>query len=87
MALTHAEFLRSLPAAAAGMECRIEGARILLQDPPRRVEIRLGPEGSLALGSLRLPQTEVELRLEGFSPQAREAFLRRFALAFQRGGG
>jgi hypothetical protein len=87
MALTHAEFLRCLPAASAGMSCRIEGDRVLLRDPPRRVEIRLAPEEARSIGSLRLPQTQVEVRLDGFSPQARGAFLRRFDLAYQRGGG
>jgi hypothetical protein len=87
MALTHAEFLRSLPRAAAGMERRVEGAKIELSDPPRRVIISLGPERSRRLGALALPETEVRLSLEGFSREERLAFLDRFELAFRRGGG
>jgi hypothetical protein len=87
MALTHAELLRSLPRAAPGMECRIQGAEIELAAPPRRVLITLGPERTRALGSLVLPETEVHLRWEGYSPAEREAFLVRFDLAFRRGGG
>jgi hypothetical protein len=87
MALTHAEFLRSLPRAAPHMGRRIDGAEIELSDPPRRVVISLGPEQSRRLGALALPETEVRIRLEGFSGQERQAFLERFDLAFRRGGG
>ena len=87
MALTHAEFLRSLPRAAPGMERRINGNVVELSAPPRRVVISLGPEQSRRLGALALPETEVRLRLEGFSVQERQAFLERFDLAFRRGGG
>jgi hypothetical protein len=87
MALTHAEFLRTLPRAAPGMDCRIQGAEIQLSAPPRRVLITLDAERTRTLGSLLLPETEVHLRWEGFSPAEREAFLARFDLAFRRGGG
>lgn len=89
MAVTRAEFLRSLPAAAHGMECRISegGALVLLLEPPRRVEIRLGPEERRRLGALSLPRTRVGLSLEGFADAEAAAFLERFARAYQRGGG
>lgn len=87
MALTHAEFLRSLPSAAPGMENRVHGSEIELSAPPRRVVISLGPEQCRRLGALALPDTEVRLRFEGFSHQERQAFLERFDLAFRRGGG
>jgi hypothetical protein len=87
MGLSHQEFLRSLPAAAAGMECRVEGADILLSAPEGRVRIELGPERQMRLGSLLLPQTPVRLSFDGFTGESREAFLRRFDVAFQRGGG
>jgi len=87
MALTHVEFLRSLPAAAEGWSQRIEGPRILLTRSGHRVEISLGLEGERRIGSLRLPQTDVELRFVGLDDDARRAFLKRFDLAYQRGGG
>jgi len=87
MALTHAEFLRTLPRAAPGMDCRIQGTEIELAAPPRRVRITLGPEHTRTLGALALPETEIHLRWEGFSPAERAAFLARFDLAFRRGGG
>lgn len=87
MGLTHREFLRSLPAAVAGMAYRVQGSRIFLSDTGRRVQILLGREQERRLGSLQLPQTRVSLSLEGFSEEERKTFLRRFDLAFQRGGG
>jgi len=87
MALTHREFLRSLPGAAPGMESRVSGSEIELSSPPRRVVISLGPEQYRRLGALALPEIEVRLRFEGFSVQDRQAFLDRFDLAFRRGGG
>lgn len=87
MSLTHEEFLRSLARAAPGMICRVDGAEIELSSPQRRVVISLGPEQIRRLGALALPETEVRLRLEGFSGQERQAFLGRFDLSFRRGGG
>jgi hypothetical protein len=87
MALTHGEFLRSLPHAAGGMAIKADGARIRLSDPPRRVLIELGPEQRLTLGALTLPQTDVRLFFQGFSEAERLEFLRRFDLAYRRGGG
>jgi hypothetical protein len=87
MGLTHVEFMRSLPAAVEGMDCRVDGPRIEIADAGRRIEILLGPEQERRLGSLALPQTQVNLSFEGFSEEQRKDFLRRFDLAFQRGGG
>lgn len=87
MGLSHAEFLRSLPAAIGDMDCRVEGPNIQISESERRVEIQLGPERHRRLGSLVLHQTRVSLRFEGFSEEERARFLRRFDLAYQRGGG
>jgi hypothetical protein len=87
MGLTHVEFMRSLPAAVEGMDCRVDGRHIVISDSTRRIMIRLGPEQVRRLGSLALPQTQVNLSFEGFSEEQRKDFLRRFDLAFQRGGG
>ena len=87
MALTHKEFLRTLPAASAGWEHDTAGSRMLLSRNGLRVEIRLGAQRERRIGSLCLPQTEVELRFVGLDEDARRAFLRRFDLAYQRGGG
>jgi len=87
MALTHAEFLRSLPNAAPGMKLEKTDGVIQLYDPPRRLRIELGPERRHRLGSLTLPRTSIRLLFEGFSETERTAFLERFDLAYRRGGG
>ena len=87
MGLSHKEFLRSLPAAVRGMTCHAEGAHIRIWDAQKTINIHLGPEQERRLGSLVLPQTRVTVRFEGCSAEQREAFLKRFELAFQRGGG
>lgn len=87
MALTHAEFLRSLPNASSGMTLQVENEIVRLSDPQRQLRIELGPEQRHRLGSLILPRTRVRLIFKGFSDTARRAFLERFDLAFRRGGG
>ncbi len=87
MGLGHAEFLRGLPPALGGLRWRWEDDMILVEDPPRLLLIRLGPERQQRLGALVLPQTPVTLSFQGYPEAERAAFLRRFDLAFQRGGG
>ena len=87
MGLDRAEFLRSFPPAVAGLEWRVEGAVILVEDPPRRLEIHLGPEQTHRLGALSLPEMEVTLVFRGYSADEQAVFLRRFERAYQRGGG
>lgn len=87
MGLTHQEFIRSLSPAVRDMSLRVDGTHIQIGDSTGRVEIRLGPEQQRRLGSLVLPRIDVRLVFEGFSAGERDEFMRRFGLAFQRGGG
>ena len=87
MGLDRAEFLRSLGRAVAGLPWRQEGPHIQVEDPPRRVEIQLGQEQQRRLGALIMPELEVTIRFQGYSVRERDLFLRRFDLAYRRGGG
>ena len=87
MALDRAEFLRLLPSALGDVQWRRVGARILVGDSPRRIEIHLGEEAKRKLGALVLPQLDITFHFEGLTAKEIESFLRRFDLAFQRGGG
>jgi len=87
MALDRAELLRLSPSALGDLQWRREGAQLLLEDPPRRIAIRLGAEAKRQLGALVLPQMDITFQFEGLTPEEIESFLRRFDLAFQRGGG
>jgi len=89
MAISHAEFLRSLIPLKKYYQYQIdaEQKRIVISDGPRRVEIQLGPQTSQRLGSLHMPATEVALSFHGFTPNERVRFCSRFDLCFRRGGG
>jgi hypothetical protein len=51
------------------------------------VHITLGPQGTRSLGRLKLPATDVELRIHGFTDTELALFWTRFELSFRRGGG
>jgi len=89
MSISHADFHRLLPAAVPGY--RITGSstaiRVEQDDSGRLLDIVLSPQRQRRLGMLTLPVTDVELCFGGFDEASLQAFLRRFDLAFQRGGG
>jgi hypothetical protein len=87
MALDRAEFLRLLPSALGDLHWRKEGSQLLAEDPPRRIEIRLGAEAERKLGALVLPQMDITFHFEGLTAKEIDSFLKRFDLTFQRGGG
>ncbi len=93
MGLTPADFLRTLPAAVAGHPWSLEeqGGRQVLRlayaAPERAVQISLEPAPERRIAALCLTVTQVTLCFENFSDAQQEAFLQRFDLYFQRGGG
>jgi hypothetical protein len=89
MGISHSEFHRLLPAAAPGFQISGNGVEIRVANPQtgQLMEIVLGPERQRRLGMLALPVTDVRLRLSGFEQDQLQAFLKRFDLAYQRGGG
>jgi len=87
MAVTHADFFRSLTHALDGEACTITGTTVRLQSADGTWCIELGPEGKRRIALLAVPATPVTLIFEGYSEAAREAALQRFDRAFQRGGG
>lgn len=87
MAVTHADFFRSLPNALDGEIFRVEGARVTVEGRAGTWTIDLGPEGKRRIALLALPKTPVTLTFHGYSDGQREEALARFERAFQRGGG
>jgi hypothetical protein len=87
MGVTHADFLRTLPKALDGIPFYITGATITVQDGPRRLTIRLGPEQERRIARLRLPATLVHFEFLDYHQVEIAAFMRRFERCFQRGGG
>ena len=89
MAITHAEFLRSLVPLKKSYSYKIDPAKTLItvSDGPRQVNIKLEPEGITQLGALQMPSTKVEFTFTAFSPSELDEFWRLFDLSFRRGGG
>ena len=88
MGLDHVEFFRSLPPAIDHRPYTRDGNRVLVDiGEGRRVEIELSAERVRAIALLRIPVTDVTLRLHGFDQPASDHFIERFDLAFRRGGG
>lgn len=87
MALTHADFFRSLPNALDGETCAIDGTTIRIESAAGTWTIELGPEGERRIALLSVPATPIKLVFEGYGEAARQTALARFERAFQRGGG
>lgn len=88
MALTEVEFWSSLKALdpACVPEAGSGTARLAL--PGGHVEIQFAADPPVVLGGLlSLPRARVRLVFDGPAEAARREFLRRFDVAFQRGGG
>jgi hypothetical protein len=86
MTLDRAEFLRLLR-GAVGPDWVDEAGGFAHRDGSRQWRIRLAPLPPLRLGTLVLPRLRVELDLDGYPPEAAEAFVARFLQHYQRGGG
>ena len=87
MGVTHAEFMRTLPSATAGLPQSREAGHIRIAVGPGTVNIELGPEAKRRIGSLAVPTTAVTLRFSGFTTKQVQQFLERFDRSFHRGGG
>ena len=87
MSITHKDFFRLLPRAVSGAPVTRDGNQAHIATEAGRVKITLGPEGVRKLGLMEFPVTQVSIELSDFTPDKQAAFLSRFDLAYQRGGG
>ena len=89
MTLSAAEFAKSLAALAGGHVTITDGCCVIALDGIRgSAKIIYEPLPSRRVGGLLdLPQAKVTLRLTGMTAAQADIFLRRFDIAFQRGGG
>lgn len=86
MSMSRGEFERSMRALDPAFSPDIEPW--LLTAEGGRVSISFTPlEPAVLGGALALPRARVTLRFEGLDRAAERAFLSRFEIAFQRGGG
>ena len=87
MGCTEAEWLMWLPAAIGGNPWQQEEgrARVELSPGSLRLDWRVGEPRVIAL--IRLPRLHVSFHFEGLDAGQRFAFMKRFDLYMQRGGG
>lgn len=91
MSVSRAEFLASLEHVGGVREtpdgqwlCPLDASGLAAG----QAVIAFAPEQSVRLGGLlELPRARVTIEVTGGSAQAQQQFLRRFDIAFQRGGG
>lgn len=86
MALSRAEFLRLLPGAVGGAPFRIDGDEIRSKGGSPAWRIRLAERPPRAFGPVGIPVLAVTLEVEA-EGGARDAFVARFLLGYQRAGG
>ncbi len=87
MAITHADFLLTVPRALDGREHTVDGNRIVVEDARRRLEITLSETTERRIALLTLPVTRVRLEYRGYTEDEAAAAVALFARAFRRGGG
>ena len=87
MGCTEGEWLRWLPAAIGECEWRLGASRAGVDIGPGTLTLdwRTGEPRVIAL--MRMPRLHVNFRFEGLDAQQRLAFMKRFDLYMQRGGG
>jgi hypothetical protein len=87
MGITHADFFRCVRPLLEAADHTLRDDGVTLRLDAGLVDIRLGPEGRRSLGNFHLPRTRVELRFQGCTADAIDAFIARFDTRFRRGGG
>jgi hypothetical protein len=87
MGLSHAEFLRSLPAAMSGQSFSVADSTVTVEAGHKRVRIFLDPPQERRIGLLRLPVTWVTFEFDGYAESEVAAFMENFERHYQRGGG
>lgn len=87
MSCTEAEWLLWLPRAIGDHAHALQPGAATVQLPPGQLRLRwqVLPERRIAL--MRLPQLRMAFAFEGVDAQVRHAFMKRFDLYTQRGGG
>jgi hypothetical protein len=87
MGCTREDLLRWLPVATGNASCREEGAELVLSVGAGEVRIAAAERPPRRIAGVTLPVLAVRFRFVGLDAAAREAFLARWDLCTQRGGG
>jgi hypothetical protein len=88
LACTEAEWLRWLPPAIGARDWELgDGTATVGLGDAARLHLVWQARAPRAIALLRLPRLQVAFRFEGAAPHERAAFMERFDLYLQRGGG
>ena len=88
MAATPSEFARGIERLTRKLPSRTEAGATVIDLPDGDVTITYTPkEGRRLSPLLVMPAADVTLSFDGIDAEARAAFVARFDLVFQRGGG
>ena len=87
MAVTHADFFRTLPSVFPNRDYNVQGATVFRHRNGGTLEIKLGPESIRQIALLNLPQTLVTLTFTGYSEAQCIELIEQFDKCFQRAGG
>jgi hypothetical protein len=87
MSCTQAEWLMWLPAAIGAQSWQRVGDSAQVQIPPGELTLTWHSLPPRTLGLVRLPRLQVGFRFTGVDSLQRLAFMKRFDLYMQRGGG
>jgi hypothetical protein len=87
MGCTEADWLRWLPAAIGAHEWQQHAATALVQIGPGTLRLAWRAGAPRVIAQVRMPRLHVDFHFEGLSDAQRLAFMRRFDLYMQRGGG
>ncbi len=87
MGCTEAEWLHWLPAALGDCAWQRSGASLVVAIPPGQLTLRWAPLPPRVIALMRMPRLQVSFAFSGLDAAQRYAFMKRFDLYMQRGGG
>ena len=87
MGCTEAEWLGWLPAAIGAHPYQLTRSAVLISLSGGTLAIQWQPGPPRVIALLRMPRLLVAFRFQGLDDAARYAFMKRFDLYMQRGGG
>lgn len=87
MGCTESEWLRWLPAALGDHPCTVQPQLAQVQLPGGILQLQWHAAPPRVIAQVRMPRLVVQFQFVGVDEAARHAFMTRFDLYMQRGGG
>lgn len=88
MTIDHKDFFRLFARMFPEGSYTVVGSRITVPDGDQRIEVSLAQERIRAIGpTMKFTVTDVKIAFFGFGLKEKDAFMERFRLNYQRGGG